>query len=97
MSPRVTHSPLQSHRSPGKTGIHLQHRPDQLDELLMLLVRQLSRRDLVLAAFNSILLVSFLVEDTLEMQIGVVVYLFFHYLGWDAPQPSGESLSSPAT
>jgi O-antigen ligase len=34
-----------------------------------------------LVAFNLIFLFSFLVEDTLEMQIGVITYFFFNYLG----------------
>jgi O-antigen ligase len=34
-----------------------------------------------LVAFNIIFLFSFLVEDTLEMQIGVITYFFFNYLG----------------
>lgn len=51
---------------------------------LALLVRHVSRRNRILVAFNVIWLLSMLVEDTLEMQIGVAAYLFFNYFGWDS-------------
>lgn len=49
---------------------------------LILLIYQFRKRNWLLVAFNLIFLFSFLVEDTLEMQIGVITYLFFNYLGW---------------
>ena len=41
------------------------------------------KKNWLLVAFNLIFIFSFLVEDTLEMQIGVTTYLFFNYLGWN--------------
>jgi len=49
---------------------------------LLLLLHHVRAKNLLLVAFNIILILSFLVEDTLEMQIGVIVYLLFNYLGW---------------
>lgn len=48
----------------------------------MLLFQHFKRRDWLLVSFNIIWMISFLVEDTLEMQIGVIVYLFFNFLSW---------------
>jgi len=51
---------------------------------IMLLFHHVRKKNLLLISFNIILILSFLVEDTLEMQIGVIVYLLFNYLGWDS-------------
>jgi O-antigen ligase len=48
---------------------------------LLLLYYHFGKQHWHLVAFNIIFLFSFLVEDTLEMQIGVITYFFFNYLG----------------
>jgi hypothetical protein len=48
---------------------------------LYLLFYHFKQKSWHLVAFNLIFLFSFLVEDTLEMQIGVITYFFFNYLG----------------
>lgn len=60
---------------------------------LLLLIRHIRARDWLLVAFNIILITSFLVEDMLETQLGVAVYLLFNYLGWDNLQPREDDLA----
>ena len=48
---------------------------------LYLLVYYFFKKNWLLVAFNVILIFSFLVENTLEMQLGVTFYFFFNYLG----------------
>lgn len=48
---------------------------------IALLGAAIRRKNWPIVAFNAIWMASFLVEDTLEMQIGVAAYLFFNYLG----------------
>ena len=53
-------------------------------------------KDWLLVSFNLIWLLSFLVEDTLEMQIGVSAYLLFNYLGWRTDLQSEQAVLQPA-
>jgi O-antigen ligase len=55
---------------------------------ILLIIRHIRLKNWLLVAFNLILIFSFLVEDTLEMQIGVAFYFFFNYLGWAPEKPS---------
>jgi O-antigen ligase len=62
---------------------------------VLLVVHHIRRRDWLLVAFNIILVTSFLVEDMLETQIGVIVYLLFNYLGWKQNSRQAIASSSP--
>ena len=59
---------------------------------IALIIKHFNQRNWLLVAFNLILITSFLVEDTLEMQIGVNIYFLFNYLGWKSNQEANHAV-----